>query len=103
MTKDVFLSVFVISYIMMVSWVLLQVATVVLLDSFTKAASIIEHEEEAAMLAKKGSEHSLNPLDPLLKKLSEEFIDEDDLHARLQKLFKVDHTTTRHIAQSIAR
>ena len=30
------------------------------------------------------------PLEPLLKRLSEEFIDDHDLTARLQRLFKVD-------------
>ncbi len=40
------LSVFIMSFVMLISWVLLQMSTVVLLDSFTKASLVIEHEEE---------------------------------------------------------
>ena len=36
-----------------------------------------------------GQEYT-TPLEPLLKRLSEEFIDDEDLSARLHRLFKVD-------------
>jgi hypothetical protein len=75
---------------MLISWVLLQITTVVLLDSFMKASTMIEHDQEANMRAKKSNaDESANPLEPLLKKLSEDFTDDQDLHARLEKLFKV--------------
>jgi hypothetical protein len=41
------------SFVMLISWVLLQMATVVLLDSFTKASLYIEHEEEKASMTKR--------------------------------------------------
>lgn len=42
-----------------------------------------------------------NPLSPLLSKIAEEFIDDQDLSARLQRLFKVRSLLTlpqRHAA-----
>jgi hypothetical protein len=37
-----------------------------------------------------GVQEYTTPLEPLLKRLSEEFIDDEDLSARLHRLFKVD-------------
>jgi hypothetical protein len=50
------LSAFMVSFVMLTSWVLLQMCTVVLLDSFTKASLLIEHEEEAASYTKRSTE-----------------------------------------------
>ncbi len=56
-----------------------------------KASSVIEHDEESTLRIKKSNaDESANPLEPLLKKLSEDFTDDQDLHARLEKLFKVN-------------
>jgi hypothetical protein len=82
-------SIFLVSFVMLISWVLLQITTVVLLDSFMKASTMIEHDEETTQRSKKSNiDETANPLEPLLKKLSEEFTDDQDLHARLEKLFK---------------
>jgi hypothetical protein len=90
-TPGIPFSLFLVSFVMLISWVLLQITTVVLLDSFMKASSVIEHEEESNQRTKKkNADESVNPMEPLLKKLSEEFTDDQDLHARLEKLFKVD-------------
>ena len=45
-------AIFVVTFIMLVSWVLLQLSTVVLIDGFTRASARIEHEEEQASRAK---------------------------------------------------
>jgi hypothetical protein len=88
-TPGIPFSLFLISFVMLISWVLLQITTVVLLDSFMKASTLLEHDEESNQRIKKNVDESANPLEPLLKKLSEDFTDDQDLHARLEKLFKV--------------
>ncbi len=95
---DIAFSLFLVSFVMMISWVLLQITTVVLLDSFIKASSMIEHDEDTNSRAKKSKvDESANPLEPLLKKLSEDFTDDHDLSARLEKLFKVNSAESRLI------
>ena len=59
-----------------------------LLDSFMKASAAMELEEENRRLTRNNDESS-GPLDPLLRKLCEEFVDDQDLTEKLQKLFKV--------------
>ncbi len=49
-----------ISFVMLTSWVLLQMSTVVLLDSFTKANLLIEHDEAATSYTKRSTEACLS-------------------------------------------
>ena len=65
----------------------LQITVVVLLDSFMKASAAMELEDENHKIARNKDESS-GPLDPLLKKICEEFVDDQDLTDKLQKLFK---------------
>jgi hypothetical protein len=58
------ISVFMVSFVMLTSWVLLQMCTVVLLDSFTKASILIEHEEQAASYTKRSAEARPSPPRP---------------------------------------
>ncbi len=53
-----------VSFVMIISWVLLQMSTVVLLDSFTKASMLIQHEEEEATYNKRSTEAPLHPTPP---------------------------------------
>ncbi len=83
------LCLFLLSYVMLVSWGVLQITVVVLLDSFMKASAVMEHEEEVAAREKMGTEEYHTPFEPLLRKLAEEFTDDKDLDERLKKLFRV--------------
>ncbi len=78
---------------------------VVLLDSFMKATAVLEMEEETAKAAAAaesaggllGAERlARSPFDPLLRKLCEEFTDDQDLSNTLGKLFKVFRRHTPH-------
>jgi hypothetical protein len=65
-----------------------QITVVLLLDSFMKASAAMELEEENRRLTRNKDEAN-GPLDPLLRKLCEEFVDDQDLTEKLHKLFKV--------------
>eukprot|EP00960_Hanusia_phi_P022257 658794-Hanusia_phi.AAC.4 len=85
------IAIFFISYILIVSWIIVNVVLAVLLDEFLKAAS----DEKAAMHRERNSNSELKllytALDPLLAHLSQ-FHSTDDLLRRLSDLFQVlDH------------
>ena len=89
--------IFFISYVMLVCWGILQITVVVLLDSFMKAKAIMDHEEEVAFLESSGTEEYHTPFEPLLRKLAEDFTDDEDLEQRLRKLFRVQILTKFYI------
>ncbi|EKX36873.1 hypothetical protein GUITHDRAFT_145375 [Guillardia theta CCMP2712] len=82
------IAIFFLSYILIVSWIIVNVVLAVLLDEFLKAAS----DEKAAMHREKNSNSELRllytTLDPLLSHLSQ-FHSTDDLLRRLSDLFQV--------------
>lgn len=82
-------SLFFVVYTVVVTWVVLQLSVVVLLDNFSKASAVIEHEEEDRGLAERELDGAQSPMAPLLRKLAEEFVNNEDLTARLQNLYKV--------------
>ncbi len=81
---------YIFSYIVIVVWVLLQVSVAVLLDNFV---SYTIKEEEQAKLQKqqegKSKCDNTNPLEPLLQKLMKGFVDDTDLTAKINALYKV--------------
>jgi hypothetical protein len=65
----------------------------VLLDNFVSASSMIEDEETQIMLEEKRRRQLVkNPLEPLLKKLAREFVDDTDLSNKLRHLYVVCFT-----------
>ena len=88
-TSNLAFALFFVVYTLVVTWVMLQLSVVVLLDNFSKASAIIEHEEEDRVLAEKGLDGLQSPMAPLLRKLAEEFVNNEDLSLRLQNLYKV--------------
>ncbi len=62
----------------------------VLLDNFVSASTMIEDEESQILLEEKRRlQLARNPLEPLLKKISKEFVDDSDLSNKLHHLYKV--------------
>jgi len=83
-------TIFAISYFVVVNWTLLQVTVAILLNSFVGAISTAEEEEtRAAMHGMKSKELLRNTLDPLLGKLTLDYVDDHDLSLRLAALFKL--------------
>ena len=67
-----------------------QVSQAILLDQFVAVASNTIAEEEAERRRIRRSEELIhNTLDPLMEKLTKDYIDDVDLSHRLQDLFKV--------------
>ena len=88
-TSNLTFALFFVIYTVVVTWVILQLSVVVLLDNFTKASATIEHEEEDKVLSEKKVDGMQSPMAPLLRKLAEEFVNNEDLSVRLQNLYKV--------------
>jgi hypothetical protein len=66
-----------------------QVSQAILLDQFVAVSSNTIAEEEAERRRARRSEELIhNTLDPLMEKLTEDYIDDVDLSHRLQDLFK---------------
>ena len=62
----------------------------VLLDNFVSASSAIEEEEAQILLEDKRRRQLVkNPLEPLLKKIAREFVDDTDLSNKIHHLYKV--------------
>jgi hypothetical protein len=73
------------------------VSQAILLDQFMAVSSNSIAEEEAERRRKWRSEELIhNTLDPLMKKLSEDYIDDVDLSHRLQDLFKASRAVSLH-------
>jgi hypothetical protein len=83
-------AIFLVTYIFVVNWTLLQVSVAVLLDRFISSSVDMQSEkravEEAKMLEKR---HGRTALDPILRVLSKSTVDDADLSTRIQSLFKV--------------
>ena len=64
----------------------------VLLDNFvTASAKIEEGEKRLELEEKRRRQLTRNPLEPLLKKLAREFVDDADLADKLRCLYQVLH------------
>ena len=88
-STNVSFSIFIICYILIVSWVIAHLTMVVLLDNFIRASAAVLHDEEEKAFSKKNTEGLYSPMAPLLRMLVEDFIDEQDLSERLKNLFGV--------------
>jgi hypothetical protein len=67
-----------------------QVAVAVLLDNFIQASAKIEQDDQDnSIRQQKAASRMRYPLDPLLEKLSKDYLDDADLSIRLLDLFKV--------------
>jgi hypothetical protein len=68
----------------------LQVSVAVLLDNFVSASASIDAQEQRRLQEeKRRRQETRNPLEPLLRRLSREYIDDADLSDRLSRLFQV--------------
>ena len=89
-------AIFIVTYIFVVNWTLLQVSVAVLLDRFISSSVDMQSEKravkEAELVAKR---HGRTALDPILRILSKSAVDDADLSARIQSLFKVCHGLAR--------
>ena len=62
----------------------------VLLDNFVSASAKIEDDEKRRVLEeKRRRQQTRNPLEPLLKKLAKEYVDDADLSDKLRCLYQV--------------
>ncbi len=83
-------AVYLVSYIIVANWTLLQVCVAILLDNFITANAVSHTEMEAARIQQTMNRKLfLNTLDPLLEKFTVDYNDDLDLSTRLQDLFKV--------------
>jgi hypothetical protein len=74
----------------LVNWVFFQVSIAVLLDNFLTASESMKAEEyKRTIREKQMAKHIKNPLDPLILRLSKDYISDADLSTRLDELFKV--------------
>ena len=81
---------YVMSFILICNWTLLQVSVAVLLDNFGNETAREKDEKHQLFMEHKRSKDSIgNVLDPLLRMLSMEYIDETDLSLQLSSLFQL--------------
>jgi hypothetical protein len=67
-----------------------QISVAVLLDKFITARTDQEEEGQRKRLEELASRSTIhNTLDPLLDKISRDYIDDSDLSTRLRKLYEV--------------
>jgi hypothetical protein len=103
-------AIFLVTYIFVVNWTLLQVSIAVLLDRFISSSVEMQSEKralkEAEYIAKR---QGRTALDPLLRILVKTAVHDADLSTRIQSLFKVidfTHFSTlsseRHTRQRVA-
>mmetsp|Transcript_52972 Transcript_52972/g.139581 ORF Transcript_52972/g.139581 Transcript_52972/m.139581 type:complete len:651 (-) Transcript_52972:1867-3819(-) len=80
---------FVISYIMIVNWIILQVSVAVLLDNFINASHRIDEETRIPVLEGfQARNEDKSPLAPLIERLARNYHGKEDLSKRLGTLFK---------------
>ncbi len=66
-----------------------QVSQAVLLDNFVHATARMEAKKRATQLQRRQMTTRLqNPLDPLLERLARDYVDDADLSARIDEIFK---------------
>ena len=79
---------FIISYVLVINWTLLQVSVAVLLDNFvSETAREKAHQRSLQIEETRAKDNMGNPLDPLLKIIANEYVDEQDLDQFLRRLF----------------
>ncbi len=84
------MAVYIISFVILINWVILQVTVAILLQSFVTVSARMEREDERlAQEARKCIERRDSPLDPLFERLSRKYIGDEDLSLRIRALFQV--------------
>ena len=79
---------FIISYVLVINWTLLQVSVAVLLDNFvSETAREKAHQRSLQIEETRAKDNMGNPLDPLLKIIANEYVDDQDLDQCLRRLF----------------
>ena len=93
------LGIFIMSFILICNWTLLQVSVAVLLDNFVEETAREKEEKHQLFMNHKRAKDSIgNVLDPLLRMLATEYIDEDDLSAQLSALYSILCTAAGKLA-----
>ena len=85
---DWVLAVFVITFKILVGWVLLQISVAVLLDNFMSTSSRMETEERVAWSESPALRAAHSPLRPLVERLATDYANADDLAQQLHLLFQ---------------
>jgi hypothetical protein len=84
------LTTYIISFVIIINWVILQVTVAILLESFVTVSARMEREEERqAQEARKRIERRDSPLDPLFERLARKYTGDEDLSFRIKALFEV--------------
>ena len=92
---------FVCSFIVVSVWVVLQVSVAVLLDNFVTVSMRMENDEKRKVSKeKKAASQFQNPLEPLIKKLANDFTDNASLSAKLLSLFQARMLDTNMLLHS---
>ena len=77
------------TFIVVSVWIVLQVSVAVLLDNFVSVSMRMEtNEKKRSAMEKKAARQFQNPLEPLIKKLANEYTDNASLSAKLLSLFQ---------------
>ncbi len=77
------------TFIVVSVWIVLQVSVAVLLDNFVMVSMRMENDvKKKAAMDKKAASQFQNPLEPLIKKLANEYTDNASLTAKLKSLFQ---------------
>ena len=93
------LGIYIMSFILICNWTLLQVSVAVLLDNFVCETAREKEEKHQLFMEHKRAKDSLgNVLDPLLRMLATEYIDENDLSAQLSALYAILCTAAGKLA-----
>ena len=80
---------YVCTFIVLTVWIVLQVSVAVLLDNFVTVSMRMESAEKTkASKERKAASQFQNPLEPLVRKLANDFTDNASLSQKLLSLFK---------------
>ncbi len=89
---------FVISFILIINWTLLQICVAVLLDKFVSTRQMREDERMKDNLENLVARRTIrSALDPLLERLAKEYTDDVDLSRRLHELFEVTQAAVHYV------
>ncbi len=81
---------YVCSFIVISVWIVLQVSVAVLLDNFVSVSMRMEaNEKKRSAMEKKAARQFQNPLEPLIRKLANDYVDNASLSTKLESLFQV--------------